>query len=94
VRTSTSPTARSSQRLLLALVAQGLSRDDAYRITQRLAQQALDQRVQLRALLEAEAEAGGDQVAGLDLDALFDFAPYIRHADEIVARLDTIVATP
>ena len=28
--------------------------------------------------------------AGLDLDALFDYAPYIRHADEIFAWLDSI----
>jgi adenylosuccinate lyase len=74
-----------SQRLLLALVAGGASRDDAYRVVQRLAQQALDTRVSLRTLLAADP-AG----AGLDLDAIFDLEPYIRHADEIVARLDTI----
>jgi len=74
-----------SQRLLLALVARGSSRDEAYRITQRLTQQALDSRVHLRELLAADP-AG----EGMDLDALFDFAPYIRHADEIVGRLDQI----
>jgi adenylosuccinate lyase len=74
-----------SQRLLLALVARGSTRDDAYRVVQRLAQQALDSRVHLRDLLAADP-AG----KGLDLDAIFDFAPYIRHADEIVARLDAI----
>ncbi|HTW11750.1 MAG TPA: adenylosuccinate lyase [Solirubrobacteraceae bacterium] len=74
-----------SQRLLLALVARGSGRDEAYRITQRLTQQALDSRVHLRELLAADP-AG----EGMDLDALFDFAPYIRHADEIVGRLDQI----
>jgi len=74
-----------SQRLLLALVARGASRDDAYRIVQRLAQQALDTRVQLRELLAADP-AGQD----LDLDAIFDVAPYVRYADEIVGRLDEI----
>jgi len=74
-----------SQRLLLALVARGSSRDEAYRITQRLTQQALDSRVHLRELLAADP-AG----EGMDLDALFDFAHYIRHADEIVGRLDQI----
>ena len=29
---------------------------------------------------------------GLDLDAIFDYAPLVRHADEIVARLDAISA--
>jgi adenylosuccinate lyase len=74
-----------SQRLLLALVARGSSRDDAYRTTQRLAQKALDERVQLRELLRDDP-AG----EGLDLDALFDFAPYVRYADQIVGRLDAI----
>ena len=74
-----------SQRLLLALVARGASRDDAYRTVQRLAQQALDTRVQLRELLAADP-AGQD----LDLDAIFDVAPYVRYADEIVGRLDEI----
>ena len=74
-----------SQRVLLALVQRGHSRDDAYRIVQRLAQQALDGHVQLRELLAVDA--AGD---GLDLDAIFDYAPFVRHAREIVARLDAI----
>jgi adenylosuccinate lyase len=74
-----------SQRVLLALVAAGATRDDAYRVVQRLAQQALDERVGLRDLLAADP-AG----AQLDLDAIFDYAPFVRHADEIVARLDAI----
>jgi len=74
-----------SQRLLLALVARGSSRDDAYRIVQRLAQQALDTRVQLRELLAADP-AGQD----LDLDAIFDLSTYVRYADEIIGRLDAI----
>ena len=75
-----------SQRLLLALVQRGSTRDDAYRVVQQLAQQALDTRVQLRELLESGA--GGEATAGLDLEAIFDFSPYVRYADEIVGRLD------
>ena len=74
-----------SQRLLLALVQRGLTRDDAYRIVQRLAQQAIDERTPLRELLAADP-AG----EGLDLDTVFDYRPFVRHADEIVARLDQI----
>jgi adenylosuccinate lyase len=74
-----------SQRVLLALVAAGTTRDDAYRIVQRLAQRAIDERTPLRGLLAADP-AG----AGLDLDAIFDYAPFVRHAGEIVARLDAI----
>ncbi|MBV8711415.1 MAG: adenylosuccinate lyase [Solirubrobacterales bacterium] len=76
-----------SQRVLLALVEAGMSRDAAYRVVQRLAQQAIDSRVHMRDLLAADP-AG----AGLDLDAIFDYAPYVRHADEIVGRLDAITA--
>jgi adenylosuccinate lyase len=76
-----------SQRVLLALVDQGRMRDDAYRIVQRLARQALGERTDMRELL-----AGDPAAEGLDLDAMFDYGQFVRHADEIVARLDTIVA--
>jgi adenylosuccinate lyase len=74
-----------SQRVLLALVAAGNTRDDAYRIVQRLAQRAIDERVALRTLLEVDP-AG----AGLELDVIFDYAPFVRYAPEIVGRLDAI----
>jgi adenylosuccinate lyase len=74
-----------SQRLLLGIVERGATRDDAYRIVQRLAQRALDERIQLRTLLEADPSG-----AGLDLDTIFDYAPFVRYADEIVGRLDEI----
>ncbi len=85
-----------SQRLLLALVQTGMSRDDAYRVVQQTAQQALDTRVQLQTLLADGAAAGLgpggiDPTAAVDLEAVFDYGPYIRYAAEIVGRLDAIV---
>jgi adenylosuccinate lyase len=74
-----------SQRALLALVETGLARDDAYRVVQRLAQRALDERVPLRELLAADP-AG----QGLNLDEIFDSRPFVRYAEEIVGRLDAI----
>jgi adenylosuccinate lyase len=74
-----------SQRVLLALVEAGASREDAYRIVQRLAREAIEQGRPLRELL-AEDPAG----SGLDLDAIFDYKSFVRHAGEIVARLDEI----
>ena len=62
-----------SQRVLLALIEGGMVRDEAYRIVQRLAQQAWDEQTPLRSLLEAEPAA-----AALDLDALFDYGHYVR----------------
>ncbi|HEX3688055.1 MAG TPA: adenylosuccinate lyase [Solirubrobacteraceae bacterium] len=72
-----------SQRVLLALVAAGSTRDDAYRVVQQVAQQALDNRTPMRELLD-----GDETATGLDLDAIFDYAPFVTHAREIVARLD------
>jgi adenylosuccinate lyase len=74
-----------SQRVLLALVAKGMKRDDAYRITQELAQRAWDEGTPLRELLAADERA-----AGLDLEEIFDYAHYTRYAAEIVGRLDEI----
>ena len=70
-----------SQRVLLALVADGMQRDEAYRIAQTYAQRAWDEQTPLRGLLE-EADLG------LDLDEVFDLSHYTRHAAEIVERLD------
>ena len=78
-----------SQRVLLALVDAGMARDDAYRTTQRLAQQAWDTQTSLRSLLEAEPETG----RGLELDAIFDPAYYTRHVPDVLARLEEIPAS-
>ena len=70
-----------SQRVLLALVDAGMTRDEAYRIVQESAQRAWDTGTPLRDLLAQES-------LGLDLDAVFDLSAYVRHAHEIVGRLD------
>ena len=70
-----------SQRVLLALVTGGMTRDEAYRVAQELAQTAWDERIPLRDLLEARPELG------LDLDTIFDLGHYARYAQQIVARL-------
>ena len=72
-----------SQRALLALVEAGRSRDDAYRTVQEAAQRAWDERIEFRDLL---AEAAPE----LDLDAVFDPAAFVRHAQTLVSRLDRI----
>jgi adenylosuccinate lyase len=74
-----------SQRVLLALVAAGSTRDDAYRVVQELAQRAWDEGIPLRELL-----AGDERAAGLDLEAIFDYGHYVRYAQEIVGRLEEI----
>jgi adenylosuccinate lyase len=70
-----------SQRVLLALVEAGRSRDEAYRIVQEEAQRAWGTGTHLRELLARRD-------LGIDLDAIFDPRAHTRHAAEIVARLD------
>ena len=70
-----------SQRVLLALVSAGRTRDESYRIVQELAQRAWHDRIPLRELLAERPELG------LDLDAIFDLADVTRYAREIVGRL-------
>ncbi|HEX6144756.1 MAG TPA: adenylosuccinate lyase [Geminicoccaceae bacterium] len=75
-----------SQRVLLALTAVGLSREDAYRIVQRHALRAWQERLPLLDLL------GADDVvrAHLDPDALaslFDLGYHTRHVDLIFERV-------
>ena len=72
-----------SQRALLALVEAGRTRDEAYRIVQENAQRAWDTGTHFRELL---ATAAPD----LDLEAVFDAGAFVRHAGEIMARLDRI----
>jgi len=76
-----------SQRVLLALVESGLQRDDAYRIVQRLGQQAWDTNTPLRTLMENEG-------VELDYDAVFDYGYYIRHVPTVLQRLEVIPSPP
>jgi adenylosuccinate lyase len=74
-----------SQRILLALIERGWTRDDAYRLVQALAQKAWDEGTDLRELLAADERA-----RELDLEEIFDYGHYVRYAAEIIGRLDAI----
>jgi adenylosuccinate lyase len=78
-----------SQRVLLALVETGMSRDQAYLMVQELSQRAWDEGGSLSDLL-----ADDDRVRdlGLDLAAIFDYEHYIRYAPELISRLDRVLA--
>jgi adenylosuccinate lyase len=76
-----------SQRLLLALVDSGLSRDEAYRLVQRHALRAWDEEQDFTELVRADRELSGR----VDLDAVFDLNAYIRHVDIVFERLRTLV---
>ena len=75
-----------SQRVLLALVESGLSRDDAYRLVQRNAMRAWDEELDFRELVRSD-----DEVAScVDLDTVFDLDAYTRHVDTVFARLSSL----
>ena len=76
-----------SQPVLLALVAGGMARDDAYRIVQRNAMSAWEQRVDFRRLLESDPEVTLDAGA---LDEAFDLRRAIRHIERVGTTLDGI----
>jgi adenylosuccinate lyase len=72
-----------SQRVLTALVESGMTRDDAYRVVQENAQRAWDEGTSFRELIAVAAPQ-------LDLDAVFDYAAYLKHVPEVMARLDRL----
>ena len=78
-----------SQRLLLALVESGLTRDDAYRLVQRNAMRAWDEAIDFRSLVDADVEIAGR----IDLDEVFDLSSYTAHVDVVFERLQALVAS-
>jgi adenylosuccinate lyase len=75
-----------SQRVLLALVDKGTSREDAYRLVQRNAMRVWQQRGDFLALLKADPEVSKALSAG-ELEALFDLAYHTKHVDGIFTRV-------
>ncbi len=75
-----------SQRVMLALINKGLSRQKAYEMVQRNAMKAWKGNRNFLTLLKADAEVTGTMPAG-ELEALFDYQHYLQHVDEIFHRL-------
>ena len=82
-----------SQPVLLALVESGLTRDAAYRIVQRDARRAFDERAPFRSVLEKDGELvaalGGDRVGPL-LEGAFDLGRSLRHVHRIIDALEEV----
>jgi adenylosuccinate lyase len=75
-----------SQRVLLALVEAGLSREDAYELVQRNSMRAWDERTSLLALLATDPDVTRILDAE-ELEKLFDYSYYTRYADVAFERL-------
>jgi adenylosuccinate lyase len=76
-----------SQPVLLALVASGMTRDDAYRIVQRNAMAAWEQGKPFRTLLEGDPEV---TASAEQLDDAFSLERALRHAHRTIDALEGI----
>jgi adenylosuccinate lyase len=75
-----------SQRVLLALVESGLTRDEAYRLVQRHAMRAWEEEQDFRELVRADAEIA----ERIDLASVFSLDAYTQHVDVVFGRLRSI----
>ena len=74
-----------SQRVLLALIEKGLSRERAYEIVQGCSMRSWDEEADFRQLLRDEPEVTA-QLPSAELEKLFDYAYYTRYVDETFQR--------
>ena len=75
-----------SQRVMLALIDKGLSRQKAYELVQRNAMKAWKGNKNFLNLLKADSEVIGT-LPQEELESLFDYQYYLRYVDEIFERL-------
>ncbi len=74
-----------SQRVLLALIERGLSREKSYEIVQHNAMRSWDEALDFRQLLREEPEVA-EHLPGQTLEELFDYGYYTRYVDETFQR--------
>ncbi|HIV74929.1 MAG TPA: adenylosuccinate lyase [Candidatus Pseudogracilibacillus intestinigallinarum] len=75
-----------SQRVLLALIEKGLSREDAYGIVQPLAMEAWETEVHFRDLLQAN-DIVKEKLTEAELEDCFDHTYHLKNVDIIFERL-------
>lgn len=75
-----------SQRVMLALIDKGFSRQKAYELVQRNAMKSWKGNKDFLKLLKADSEVT-QILPQPELESLFDYQYYLRHVDEIFGRL-------
>jgi adenylosuccinate lyase len=75
-----------SQRVLLALIEQGLPRETAYKLVQRNAMRAWKERLSFPDLVSHDPEITA-RLSADQLRELFDYGFYTRYVDDVFARL-------
>ena len=79
-----------SQRVLLALVAAGLPRDEAYRLVQRNALAVWEEERDFRELVTADPEIAAHLDAAA-IERAFDLDDALRHVDVVFERLTALI---
>ncbi len=75
-----------SQRILIALINKGLTREEAYKMVQDPAMKAWEEKKGFLSLLEADRRITA-HLSKKELDSLFDYGYYLKHVDEVFERL-------
>ena len=75
-----------SQRVLLALIEKGMTRQDAYKVVQKNAMATWESEKSFKDMLRADRIIA-KQLPGKALDALFDYCYYTKHVDEVFKRV-------
>ena len=78
-----------SQRVLLALVEMGLSRELAYELVQRNAMRSWDDGSDFRDLLKSDTEVTS-YLSDSELSDLFDYGYYLRYVEDTFRRLGLV----
>jgi adenylosuccinate lyase len=75
-----------SQRVMLGLIEKGMSRQQAYKITQNCAMKAWQGTKSFITLIKKDPDVTKTMTAG-ELDKIFDYDYYTQHVDEVFLRL-------
>ena len=75
-----------SQRVMLALIEKGLSREKAYKMVQRNSLKAWKERVSFLDLLLKDEDVS-KQLKKSELKAIFDYGYFLRYTDEVFQRV-------
>lgn len=78
-----------SQRVLIALIEKGLSRQEAYRIVQRNAMKAWKEKIAFLELLEKDSDVSS-RLNEKELHSIFDYGYFTRHVNAIFSRFEWV----
>jgi adenylosuccinate lyase len=75
-----------SQRVMLALIEKGLSREKAYKMVQRNSMKAWKERVSFLDLLKSDPDVS-KHLSKSELGGIFDYGYFLRYTDDVFARI-------